>query len=262
MAEEEKIEAKAEIESTGDVTSLSEMFEDSAPEVKAEDKDEKGEPAKVEPEESKPEKEETPVEAKAEGEPPSPQEQGQLAAMLAERDKRKKAEAKVKELESRLEPETTPDPIEDPEGYAKYIEGKVDKSELQTRISLSRDVMSEIDPDYERLEGVFMSLVTDGEGNITNDSLVSMFQKSANPAKFARDHAKEHLRIKELSDPKYLENLKTEMRKTLLAEIAAEGKPDGKVSAVDMPDLTTATSVDSNSTPRVKNITLGELFPE
>ena len=123
-AETEVVEA----ESTGEVVSLSEMFNESEVEVS-----EVTEVAAVAETEDDP----GAVEAVAEtevAEPPAA-EQGQLAAMLAERDKRKVAEARVKELEAEREPESQIDPIEDPEGYRNKIESDRVQSDLRTKIT-------------------------------------------------------------------------------------------------------------------------------
>ena len=47
------------------------------------------------------------------------------------------------------------------------------------------------------MEKVFIDLVKDGEGNIKDESLHANFLKSPNPARFAYNHAKEHLKGRE-----------------------------------------------------------------
>ena len=192
-----------------------------------------------------------------EAEPPAA-EQGQLAAMLAERDKRKVAEARVRELEAEREPESRIDPIEDPEGYQNKIESDRAQSDLRTKITLSQTMMTELDPDYLRLEGVFKGLIADDDGNITDENLVRRFQQADNPAKFLRDHTKEYESIAAMKDPKYQENLEAKIRAEVLAEIAANAKKG--VSAADVPDLTNATSVGSNSVTVEGPTTLESLF--
>ncbi len=251
MAVTEIAEAEvAEAEVTGEI-SLSDMFEES--EVEASEDTEVSAEAESEDDQGA-------VEAVAEAdeaEPPAA-EQGQLAAMLAERDKRKAAEARIRELESKLEPESQIDPIEDPEGYRNKIESDRIQSELRTKITLSQAMMTELDPDYLRLEGVFKGLIADEDGNIIDEGLVRRFQQADNPAKFLRDHTKEYESIAAMKDPKYRENLEAEIRAKVLAEISAKSKKG--VSAADVPDLTHATSVGSNSVEGDKPLTLESLF--
>ena len=246
IAETEVVEADV----TGDELSLSEMFDESEVDAseatdvaaEAETDDDQGEVEAV---------------AETEAEPPSA-EQGQKAAMLAERDKRKAAEARVRELEARLEPESQIDPIEDPEGYRNKIESDRAQSDLRTKITLSQAMMTELDPDYLRLEGVFKGLIADDDGNITDEGLVRRFQQADNPAKFLRDHTREYESIAAMKDPKYRENLEAEIRAKVLAEISAKAKKG--VSATDVPDLTHATSVGSNSVTAEGPTTLESLF--
>lgn len=237
--------------------SLSEMFEES--EVEASEVADVT--AEAETEDDQGETEET-VEAKAEPETEEAEtpaaEQGQLAAMLAERDKRKAAEARVRELEAKIEPESRIDPIEDPEGYRTQIETDRANSELRTKITLSQSMMTELDPDYLRLEGVFKTLIADDEGNITDEGLVRRFQQADNPAKYLRDYTKEYESVEAMKDPKYEENLEVKIRAKVLAEIAENAKKG--VSAADVPDLTNATSVGSNSVQAEGPTTLESLF--
>jgi hypothetical protein len=204
------------------------------------------------------------VEAKAEAETeeaetPSAADTGHLAGMLAERDKRQKAERRVAELEAAVEPESRIDPIEDPEGYRDSIEAKANASELRTKITLSQSMMTELDPDYTRLEGVFKGLIADEEGHITDENLVRQFQQSDNPAKFARDHAKEHESIAAMKDPAYKVNLEAEIRAKVLAEIAEKAKQG--ISVTDVPNLTGAPAAGTNSQKVVPEATIEGMFP-
>lgn len=257
MTEKDTAETVVEAESTDDVMSLSEMFDES----EAEESEVTEVAAESETDDDQGDTEET-VEAKAEteteeAETPSA-EQGQMAALLAERDKRQKAERRLAELEAKVEPEQRIDPIEDPEAYADKLETDRANDSLRTKITLSQAVMTEIDPDYLRLEGVFKGLIADEDGKIIDEGLVRRFQEADNPAKFARDHALKHEKIAAMEDPNYEVNLEAKIRAKVLAEIAEKAKKG--VSAADVPDLTKATSVGSNSVEAEGPITLEGLF--
>ena len=259
MADKETAEVvETDATSTDDSTlSLSDMFNESEPEAsevttvaaEAKDKDDQGEPEKTEAKAAE----------EPEAEPPSA-EQGQLAGMLAERDKRQKAEAELRELKAKIEPEAKADPIEDPDGFREELaQGQATES-LKNKIEMSQTMMTELDPDYLRLEGVFKGLIADEEGNITDDGLLRKFQQSTNPAKFARDHAKQHEEIEAMKDPKYVETLEAKIRAEVLAEIAEKAKAG--VSATDVPDLTTASAAGSNSGSPPTVTTIAGMFDD
>lgn len=222
---------------------LSDVFNESKEKVEesAEVEDEKGEEA-----------EEQPAEQKVE--PPSTEETGLKAALAAERRRRQEAEGKLREKEAGKA--KVPDPIEDPEGYANHLQVENGRNEFKTKIALSRDLMIDTREDFIEKEKVFMGLVADEEGNITDESLFRKFQNAPNPARFAYNHAKEHLEVQELRSPEYREKLKAEIR----AELEAELKGKKPKSAVDVPDLTKATAAASNSTPVEELTELSDMF--
>lgn len=245
-------------EPTEGLMSLSDVYNDEPAEVETETPEQ--EQVETKPEEPKGEAEQE-TEAKAEEtekpvEPPSTEDSGQLAALLAERDKRQKLEKELEELRAKVTPEEIPDPIENPQEYAAYIESKATQSELGTRITLSRDVLREVDPDFDRLEGVFMGMVMNSDGEIIDQGLLAQFQQSANPAKFARDKAKEHEEIAKLRDPKYRETLEAEIRAKVLEDLQKE---KDKISSAVVPDLTKA-SAGQNSSKTVEPKTLDDVF--
>lgn len=227
-------ENESQATDTGTIESLSDVFNDaevsteSPPTDKVETKEEKGEQS-----ESKEEDKGKKVE------PPSTEESGLKAALAAERRRRQEAEEKLRVKET----VKVPDPIEDPEGYAKHLEVQNGRNEFKTKIALSRDLMLDAKEDFIEKEKVFISLVADEEGNITDESLFRKFQNAPNPARFAYNHAKEHLDIQELKSPDYREKLRAEIR----AEVEAELKGKKPVSATEVPNLTKATAAGSNS---------------
>lgn len=226
-----------------------------------EDKPEKSEESKGDTEESteaKAEEEKTDADKAKEttvAETPAAKEESvPVKALTEERRKRQEAEARTKELEAQLskqspEPEKVPDPIDDPQGYAKFMEDKANQDALRTKVSLSRDIMLDLKEDYEEKEKVFMDLVK------TNPYLVQQMNASSNPAKFAYNTAAEHLETQKVRDPKYLEEMKAKWKEEFLAELKQqEGKPDKK-SALDVPDLTKATAAGKNSDIKEREVT-------
>lgn len=246
---------------------LTDLFNDDKEEAPAETKaeaeteSEKGEETKPETVETKAEETEDKTEEK-EAEPvekPSTESVGLQAALVAERQKRQKAEAELKKLQ---EPEKIPDVIEDPEGYAKYLEGKNDTTAQKTKIDLSRSIVLSMKDDYLEKEGVFMGLIGDIEDGklveITDQSLYEKFLASDNPALFAYDYAAKHQQVEKLSDPKYLEELIQERA----AKIVAEQSVDTGVKAEQVPDLTTAPAAGSNGVEPEKLVDLDDMFEE
>ena len=221
-------------------------------ETKATTETEKGEE-----EDSKGKETEEPESKKVEA--PSTETAGLQAALLAERHKRQKAEKKLKSLE---EPETVPDPIEDPEGYSEHISAKADKNLLSAKIDLSRDLMMDSKDDYLEKEKVFMGLIgegNDGEFVVTDQSLHDRFKSSKNPASFAYKHAVKHLDVEAKSAPDYEEKLTARIKAEILAEMDEAGTGKPALKAVDVPDLTKA-AAGSNSESVEKEDDLGDIF--
>ena len=206
-------------------------------------------------------------EAKEPAESPSAATTGLQAALVAERQKRQRAEA---ELKGYQKPEVTPDPIEDPDGYKDYIIGKTDKGLLDAKIAISRDLILDSKEDYLEKEEVFMrdlvGAVIDEDGmlvSVSNQSMLDQFQKAANPAKFVYDQAVTYLDVKEKSSPDYAEKLKASLKAEILAELQAETAPakPKTVGAADVPNLT-STSAGSNATAVVKPLSHSEMWDD
>ncbi len=253
---EDMTEQAEELEEVAeDIMSLSDTFNDDLED--AEDKSEEtsevetGETEEVEETEAKAEEETTETEVVT----PTTEQSGLYAALQAERKKRQEAEERL----AKKEPEVVPDPMDDPEGYAKHIEQKADKGLLETRISLSRDLMMDSKDDYLEKEKVFMGMIMDDEGKVIDKTLHEKFLASSNPAKFTYDTAKEHLEIQELKSPDYRDKLKAEIRAELLAEMKV---PEIKsVKPTEVPNLTKASEAGSNTEKAESEITeMSELF--
>lgn len=236
MGEEATAQAETqETEIVEDITSLANVFDTEQKVLEKVETESKTE----ETQEEETEAETTTAEAETTQEPE--EKMVPVAALLDERRKRQ-------ELEKKLEAETViPDPIEDPEGYANHIKGESGKSELDLRINLTREFMLDSKEDYAEKEAVFLGLVGELEDgvlvSVKDQSLLDKFRQSRNPAKFAYETAIQHLKVQELSDPKYEESLRAKIKAELLAEL----KPDGKLKATEVPDLTTATAKGNNS---------------
>lgn len=194
--------------------------------------------------------------AKTAAETPAAKEESvPIKALTEERRKRQEAEKRAQELEDKFKATAqdtkVPDPIEDPQGYAQYMEDKSNLDALRVKVNLSRDLMLDLKEDYAEKEQVFVELAK------ANPFLVQQMNASPNPAKFAYRTATEHLEVKKYKDPKFQEQLRAELkeqiRKELLEELKQEGKP-GKKSALDVPDLTKATAAGKNSDTAVKEV--------
>ena len=168
---------------------------------------------------------------------------GLKKALAAERQKRQDAQALLRKQEST--PKSAPDPVTDPEGYAAYHEQSTDKKVLNDRIVLTQDLMRDLHDDFDKYQGIFMNLVSkendDGSLSITDPALLAKFNASANPAKFAYNHAKKHEELETLSSPDYKENL----RKSIEAEVLQKLKAKG-LAVADLPNLTNAAASNKN----------------
>jgi len=230
-----------------DTDVFDEVEEETKEEVKeTETKEEtKTEKVETETEETKEKSEETKetTEETTTSEDTSTEEAGRLAALKDERRKRQGAEAELvterhrrEEAESKLKNRDIPNKDEDPEGYNTYLEGQG----LRGRLEVGQEMMRDLHEDYEDTEKVFVSLIADDKGKITDDSLYNKYANARNPAKFAYDHAKKHLDLEKKSSDTYESDIRSNEREKLLAELKEKGL-DG------LPDLTNAAASESNT---------------
>ena len=166
--------------------------------------------------------------------------EGLHKARDAERHKRQEAEAKLKQQEA--VPEVVPDPVIDPEGNAKYVLGKVDAKILRSKIEQSQELMRELKEDYEDMEKVFLGVITNEAGEVTDRKLLNEFNNSVNPARFAYNHAVKHLDFLNKTDENYEANLRSKIAAELLADYKQKG-----LGALDLPNLTNAAASASNT---------------
>ncbi len=187
-----------------------------------------------------------------------------VKALTEERRKRQAAEKRAKDLEAKIkanapEGENVPDPIDDPEGYAKYVEGKNNLNALRVKVNLSRDIMLDAKDDYVEKEQVFVELAK------ASPYLVQQMNASPNPAKFAYQTATDYLEVQKMRDPKYQEELEERVREKVLKELGVqpEGKKkSGKKSGLDVPDLSKATAAGKNSDNAEKGTGLDDIMED
>lgn len=209
------------------------------------------------------EKKEAEIEASESG-PPSdkkPSDTVPMAALIAERQKRQQAEARLRKQEEK----PLPDPIEDPEGYAKTLQGRNDAAIASMRIEISRDSMLSAHEDYEEKEAVFVSMVQDEDGNIKDASLHKEFLKATNPARFAYEKASKYLEVERLKDPAYIDKLVEERTAQRLEELEASLRAElglGKKPKAPAPDLISATAAGKNTVEKIADGGLDEVMAD
>lgn len=165
--------------------------------------------------------------------------EGLHKARDAERHKRQELEGQLKQQQTVV---NAPDPVTDPEQYTNYILGEGDVRLQRSKIEQSQELMRDTATDYEEKEKVFMSLLADETGNITDAKLLAEFNKSLNPAKFAYNHAIKHLDFVDKTRPEYEGSLRAKIAAELLADYKSKG-----LGAFDLPDLTNAAAAASNT---------------
>lgn len=166
--------------------------------------------------------------------------EGLHKARDAERHKRIELERKI--AQQQQTPEKVPDPVTDPEEYTNYVLGKGDAKILRLKIEQSQELMRESTADYDEKEKVFLSLIADEAGNVTNQKLLTEFNQSLNPAKFAYNQAKKHLDFLERTSPEYEARMREKIAKELLEDYKQKG-----LHALDLPNLTNAAASGSNT---------------
>jgi hypothetical protein len=180
-------------------------------------------------------------------------------AYLEEKRKRQEAETELASYKKEKAPEQkqeTPDVFVDPEAYTKHQDQKASQMADKTRVTLSREFMLELKPDYVAKEAKFIEMTQ------TNPALVSEMYASPNPAKFAYEKAVQALNYEtklkladEIGDPvAYKEKLK--------AEILAELNPTStkKPRFENTPSLATAPAVKADSVRSIDNV--NDLFED
>lgn len=193
-----------------------------------------------------PEPEETKEETTDTGDSFSEREKAFLAKANDEKAKRQALE---KELESQKaqpqEPDKIPDPVEDPEGYAKYLDNKNAANQWAMRVSISQEMMREKYADYDEKEATFIELIKE------NPALEGQLQASSNPAKFAYDMAIKHERMAQFDN--FDSAVSAEVDKQVSAareqiEAALRKEYDAKLKKADLPPSGAKGSLGSDDT--------------
>jgi hypothetical protein len=245
-------------------------FADDEPEADAEvvevAADATGEPESADEAPSAPEVGAEPAPPADTDQPSNEQIEAYKAALIDERRRRQEAEAAARLREEQIAELAAPDPDEEPEEYAKWVQEKSARANVTTKFDLSRDLMAEAHPDFEEQEQVFMSLVRNEQGQITNPVLVAQMMDARNPAKFAYEYAKNHQAAEQYANPEKRAALEAQMeeriRSKVLAELQAAGVVPKSPARVDVPDLTSAAGAGSNLTELEAPVTLASVFDD
>ena len=201
-----------------------------AAKAKAEEAPEKEAEAKPEKEEAKGE-EAGPETDEAEGEPPAPEEAKNVPinALLDEREKRQALEARVRDFEAKEKGEDKaerPDLLEDPEGFAKSIEDKVEEGVLVRHFNASehRARKEHGDDAVNEAMDVFESMVK------ADPLLARKAMGHPEPFDFVIETVATHKKVEEAGGlEEWRTTERTKMRAELKAELEAEA--DGKSAA-------------------------------
>lgn len=203
--------------------SLESLFEasddDKAPDTEAASKDEatgaeagadeETKPDEETDDESETEKDEEPEAAKAEekddGASPASEDKRQqmveATALLQERRRRQQAEEKLRKFESAQELQSAPDPDTEPDAYQEFLAKREANIEWSTRVEMSREHQQELHADFDEVEGEFMDLICDSDGNVVNHQLASQMRASRDPCKFLYEYMQDFREAETWSDP-------------------------------------------------------------
>ena len=162
-------------------------------------------------------------------------------AVLDERRKRQELEQRLKDLESKKEPEPAPDWWADPEKAAQHQSQQIEARLYQQKVELSQDFMRSQHEDYDDMEARFMEMAQE------NPALRTELQKSANPARFAYETARKAAEYDAMKDvDSYKAKLEADVRKDVEAklrkEIEAEQEKKAKKEAAIDPSLASTSS--------------------
>lgn len=143
-----------------------------------------------------------------------------LAALMAERDKRKAEKVMRERYESELaqyrqQQAQQFDPqvfYQDPSTISTYVENRL----VLERINLSRDFVASMHDDYDAMEEVFVE-----EAN-RNPALKDEMIRSGNPAMFAYKYAKNLQTMREVQTGEYEKRVRAEIEAKVRAELAAK----------------------------------------
>lgn len=133
-------------------------------------------------------------------------------ALIAERKKRQALEKALSDVQAQQPDQNEPDPIDDPEGYKKYIINKARYDDRKSLNDRSRNNMINEHDDYEEKEKHFLIMAQ------TDPTLVARLNEAFDPARFAYETAKADM-----------DSLKEKTRSEIEAEILDRLKREGKL---------------------------------
>jgi hypothetical protein len=162
-------------------------------------------------------------------------------AVLDERRKRQELEQRLRDLESKKEPEPAPDWWADPEKAAQHQSQQIEARLYRQKVELSQDFMRSQHEDYDDMEARFMEMAQE------NPALRTELQKSANPARFAYETARKASEYEAMKDvDSYKAKVEADVRKDVEAkvrkEIEAEQKKKADKEAAIDPSLASTSS--------------------
>jgi hypothetical protein len=236
------------------MTDLDEIFNDApvepaqepeAQQVEAEATPETPEPAEATPEAEKPEAVETTA---TKEEKTETKEAWEYAAYKDEKSKRQEyareneeLKAQLAKLQPRQEPEKAPDPVDDPEGFAAYIQRQADELAESRMLHFTENHMRKTHDDYDEKKAVFIELVKE------NPQLGEKAKATGDPLGFLYDQATKHQQYQEMQD---IDGYKAKIRAEIMAEIEAEKAGETQTIAEKTsnitPSLATATAASAN----------------
>lgn len=159
--------------------------------------------------------------------PPAAEEQPNIPvkALQEERRKRQELEAKLAELESKLNPPPPPPSIwEDEQGFGDHItetatQRAVQQATFNARLDMSEMMVRQAHPDFEEKKATFLQLMNETPG------LQQKALADPHPWNFAYNYVTTHQRMQEVSATS-IDDLKAKLREEIKAELAAAPKAE------------------------------------
>lgn len=202
-------------------------------------------------------------------EPPSSKENEEpeswtKTAVIDERRKRQEFEKKYQELEAEIaalkQPRQQeakverPDVFDDAEGAFKHTEKDFDRKLFEQRVNITKEIVKEKHADFDDMERHFLEM------SKSNQALIEKLVSVPNPARFAYETAKNDLEVKKLSDPAYRDQIREEIRKEVLADLAKTQNPSARPE-LKLPSFANTTSSLKSADKEVEDKSLDALFP-
>lgn len=195
-----------------------------------------------------------------------------LAALMAERDKRKEAARKAEELEKRLQAmeEANKKPVELPDFYRepeKYVQTIMSAAEARAKDTIYAALEDAERDKHEDFDDVLTEVL---ERAKSNPDLGKQILGSRNPAATAYKLGKELKDFDRMKDPAaYRESLKAELLAEIQAGLKAEEAKKAEAAEAARrledsipPDLSSERSAVSSPRPRNKSTAIDKLFPK